>query len=127
MKKYIGLFIVLLCMLFPVKVQASDPQLVRMQATGYCLNGQTADGSYTQSGICASKPEWIGKIAAIYAREGGKLNEYMGSYRITDTGGDPIKQGKVIDIWFETEEECRTFGSKDVFVFILDGDAYGCK
>lgn len=94
---------------------------VQMQATAYCLNGTTATGTQTRRGIAASKREWFGKTVEIFeADKNGKPVTFIGEYVIEDTGGKAIKNGKVIDIWMETEEECSQFGRKNVVVFLLD-------
>lgn len=92
-----------------------------MTATAYCIDGTTATGTHTRSGICASKREWFGKRVAIYtADEEGKASQLIGYYVVEDTGGRPIRKGKVIDIWMPTEDECFAFGHKKVVVFLID-------
>lgn len=113
-KKYIGLFIILIYMLFPVKAYAMD---IEMKATAYCLRGQTASGTQTRYGICASKKEWIGRTVSIYTKYNGF---YLGTYVIEDTGGEAIKSGKVIDLWFPSKELCDQFGCVDVVVRFED-------
>jgi len=91
-----------------------------MQATAYCIKGRTASGKLTREGICASKPEWIGKVAAVYLDNDGKPGEFIGYFEILDTGGASIRKGKVIDIWFSTKNECMQFGRKKVLVKVID-------
>ena len=94
---------------------------IPMKASAYCLHGTTASGTHTHRGICAAKPEWIGLTAVIYLNKGGELGEFLGYYEITDTGGDNIQNGKVIDIWMETEDECFQFGNRKVYVVLIKG------
>ena len=90
-----------------------------MQATAYCLNGQTATGTQTRVGIAASKREWFGKTVRVYrADRHGYPMELIGEYVIEDTGGDNIQNGKAIDIWLPTYEECKVFGFKRVVVYL---------
>lgn len=94
------------------------PELHSMIATAYCLHGTTATETPARLGICASKREWFGKTAHVYRNNNGKVGELIGSYKVEDTGGAPIRHGHVIDIWMETEDECFAFGRKLVYVII---------
>lgn len=99
------------------------PKGYRMQATAYCLQGKTASGEYVRPGIIASKPEWIGKTAAVYLEgDNGDLGKFLGYYDVRDTGSSPIREGKVIDIWMPTYDECIQFGRCKVIVYILGED-----
>ena len=121
MKKVTGfVFGVLVYLCFVNPVYAEELDFKEMKATAYCLQGQTASGEYTREGICASKPEWIGKTAAIYYNDGGMIGDFIGYYEILDTGGDSIKKGYVIDIWMENKETCKQFGSPDVYVLLIE-------
>lgn len=96
-------------------------EVVQMQATAYCLNGTTATGTQTRIGVAASKPEWFGRKVAVYRKgKDGYPAEKIGEYTIEDTGGKPIRNGSVIDLWFPTYDECIQFGRKNVFVYFLD-------
>lgn len=91
-----------------------------MIATAYCLNGTTATGTATREGIAASKLEWFGKTARVYWNDNGVPGELIGEYTIEDTGGTPIRNGSVIDIWLPTYEECVQFGRRLVLVEVED-------
>lgn len=97
-----------------------DPEPVyhSMIATAYCLKGLTATETQARPGIAASKREWFGKTAKVYRNVDGKPGELIGVYTIEDTGGRPIRNGSVIDIWLPTEDECFQFGRKLVLVEI---------
>lgn len=90
-----------------------------MRATAYCLNGRTATGTQTREGIAAGPPEWFGMMAAVYEDSDGAPGDLIGLYRIEDTGGEPIRTGRVLDIWMPTEEECLEFGNKKVQVYLM--------
>jgi len=110
----------IICFVY-VETKGSDTDgLYSMQATAYCIKGRTASGKLTREGICASKPEWIGKVAAVYLDNDGKPGEFIGYFEILDTGGASIRKGKVIDIWFSTKNECMQFGRKKVLVKVID-------
>jgi len=98
----------------------SQMDLHSMIATAYCLDGTTATGTHTREGIAASKREWFGKTARVYWNDGGKPGELIGEYVIEDTGGRPIRNGSVIDIWMPTRDQCMNFGRRLVLVEIVD-------
>ena len=100
--------------------EEEKPVYHSMIATAYCLDGTTATGTHTRSGIAASKREWFGKIAKVYWNDGGQPGSLMGEYIIEDTGGRAIRNGSVIDIWMPTAQECFDFGRRVVFVEIID-------
>lgn len=89
-----------------------------MIATAYCLKGTTASGTQTRSGVAASKREWFGRTAKVYKNSNGNIGELIGVYTIEDTGGKPIQNGSVIDLWMPTRDECLQFGRKTVYVII---------
>lgn len=97
-----------------------NAQYQSMIATAYCLSGTTATGTQTRQGIAAGKSEWFGKTANVYANSNGNIGELIGSYVIEDTGGTPIRNGSVLDIWMPTKEECLNFGRRLVYVEIVD-------
>lgn len=87
----------------------------QMTATAYCIDGTTATGTHTRYGVVASKPEWFGRTVHIYHGD-----TFLGEYTIEDTGGHPIRSGKVIDIWLPTYDECMQFGEKSVTVYLME-------
>ena len=91
-----------------------------MIATAYCLNGTTATGTQTREGVAASKREWFGKTARVYKNDGGAPGDLICEVVIEDTGGRPIRNGSVIDIWMPTRDQCMNFGRRLVLVEIVD-------
>lgn len=91
-----------------------------MVATAYCLTGSTATGTTPRAGIAASKPAWFGKTVRVYWNDGGKPGSLIGAYTIEDTGGAPIRNGSVIDIWLPSEDVCFEFGRRCVLVEVID-------
>lgn len=78
-------------------------QMQKMYTTAYCLHGITANGGTTRKGICACNTH-LGDMAIIYSVNG----DFLGMYEVTDTGStDGLTQGRVIDVWFDTYEECE--------------------
>lgn len=98
----------------------SQTEMHSMIATAYCLNGTTATGTQTRVGIAAAKREWFGKTVRVYWNDGGVAGSLIGEYVIEDTGGRPIRNGSVIDIWMPTADECFQFGRRCVVVEVLD-------
>lgn len=101
------------------EIEAHEHKYHSMIATAYCLTGSTATGTAPRTGIAASKPAWFGKTVKVYWNDGGKPGSLIGTYTVEDTGGAPIRNGSVIDVWLPTEEECFQFGRKCVLVEIL--------
>jgi 3D (Asp-Asp-Asp) domain-containing protein len=91
-----------------------------MIATAYCLTGSTATGTTPRTGIAASRPAWFGKTVKVYWNDGGKPGAMIGTYTVEDTGGAPIRNGSVIDIWMPTEDECFEFGRRCVLVEVME-------
>lgn len=69
----------------------------KMHTTAYILQGTTANGGTTHSGICASSIDHIGDIAIVYTMDG----QFLGLYECTDTGaeGGGVRAGVTLDVW----------------------------
>lgn len=91
-----------------------DP--IPIELTAYCIDGTTASGKHTREGIVAGKKEWIGMTVILYDEN----MEYIGTYEVLDTGGKKIRQGKVIDIWLPTYDECIQFGRQKGYYQLID-------
>lgn len=102
----IGGLILAGCLLFnanaEAKTQRHDGVIYPVKVTGYCLTGITASGKQTRRGICAFRKEDIGKTACVYDKD----RHVIGYYEVFDTGAKPVREGRVIDIWCATREEC---------------------
>ena len=88
------------------------------EATAYCDEGLCFDETVPREGITvAAAKEYIGKTFVIYD-ENWTL---IGIFECHDTGGDyRIKNGTVVDIYMDSEEECWKFGRQKVHVQIVD-------
>lgn len=102
--------------------QDAGAQYIPMEATAYCYGTARCDGNPVRSGICAGKPEWYGKLAVVYENEDGRPGKLVGFYECLDTGGQDIRDGKVLDIYIPDEAACREFGRKRVLVMLVDGE-----
>lgn len=98
------------------------PGIFCVEATAYCTGTTTATGCKVRQGIIAGKPEWFGKVAAVYKCEDGKIGEFIGYYECLDTGGEAIKNGRVIDIYNPSLDWCLQFGRQKVFITLIDGE-----
>lgn len=93
-----------------------------MEATAYCQGTIRCDGGAVRTGTCAGKPDWYGKVAAIYMDNGGNPGEFLGYFEILDTGGDErIRNGTVLDIYIPDYDACIEFGRRKVLVVLIDG------
>lgn len=95
---------------------AKEPEIIPMSTTAYYEGEITATGTKPRKGICAVNKERLGLTAIVYADDNGKLGKILGYYECLDTGfgsdkdGDgigSIEEGKCIDIYFPTLEECE--------------------
>lgn len=103
--------------------ESYDGDMIPMEATAYCYGTTRCDGQPVRQGICAGKPEWYGKVAAVYEDNGGTPGEFLGYYECLDTGGDErIKNGTVLDIYHPDRDWCIRFGRRKVLVELIDGE-----
>lgn len=111
----------------------SDPTLVEATAYYNPRNNDCADGTKPIAGLtCAAKKSWIGKTIVIYEYlDNGMIGEIRHILEIHDTGfgndldGDgigSIQEGKCIDIYFNTYEECKQFGRQKVYIQLFDAE-----
>ena len=87
----------------------------------YCPNPElwniTYTGTEVQVGTVAVDPNFIplGTKMYIVSADG----EYVYGYAIAEDTGGAIK-GKIVDLFFNTYDECIEFGRRDVKIYILD-------
>ena len=98
-------------------IPPESPDMQYAEATAYCLKGTCADGTTVRDGICASKPEYIGKTIIVYDKKDMSI---IGYFECTDTGSEPIRDGDTIDIWIEEYQDCKIFGRKQICYQVLD-------
>ena len=76
-----------------------------MLTTAYNLHGICANGTPTHAGVCACNPR-LGDCAVLYTMDG----QYIGIFEVCDKGTtNGLINGKVIDVWFDTMEECKAY------------------
>ena len=102
-----GIIVVILTCLtaFTSYAKEDEPQLIKMRATAYCLDGITASGEPVRRGICASgHKDWLGKTVVLYQRlPNDGIGQIIGIYEVKDTGCKET----VIDIWQPTLDDCQ--------------------
>src|SRR5436309_69948 len=108
MRNLIALFL-LLCGL-----AAAGPRY-HVQATAYCQQGKTADGSRSRVRTAAADPGFLPMGTRIRVTGAGR---YSGIYTITDTGSKI--QGRRIDLRLPTPAAARKFGRKRVRIQVLE-------
>lgn len=124
MKKFlITLLIAVIAFSTPVK---AETEFYTAKATAYCLKGTTATGTpVTEGRTVASKPEWYGKTMIMYEDDGDgliKSENYIGTYVVEDTGGEPVRKGYVIDVFIPDLQTAKNFGCKQVIFILVDAE-----
>ena len=93
-------------------------------ATAYCISGTTASGTITtENRTVAGQRKDFGKNVHIWIDDGSgeiKPENFIGSYVIEDTGGEPIRNGRVLDIYMPEYEDCKQFGGQKIIYFVED-------
>ena len=103
--------------IFPVKVQEyqkpepdPEPEIVTFEATAYTWTGnRTATGTWPSRGTIAVDPRVIPLGTELHL-------EGDGPAVAADTGG--AIQGQIIDLYMDSEHECRQWGRRKVEVQI---------
>ena len=80
-----------------------------VSSTAYCLRGRTATGTTVHKGTIAVDPRVIPLGSYGYVPGYGEVHA-------EDTGG-AIK-GNIIDVWFPTYSQCRSWGRRTVDIYI---------
>ena len=96
-------------------LRARAAELMPVRITGYCLSGVMANGEEVHEGAVAFRKEDIGKTCRIYSADMTLIGEFV----ICDTGGKRIRQGKTVDIWRPTKQECYQM-TQDGFIEVVD-------
>jgi 3D (Asp-Asp-Asp) domain-containing protein len=94
--------------------QASQ-KTVEMEATAYCISGETRSGTQTRPGIVAADPRVL-PLGSVIRVQG--LSRYDGTYEVTDTGR--AVKGRHIDIFIPNCTTAKRFGRQTARVRILN-------
>lgn len=88
------------------------------KASAYSGGGKTATGKGVRTGYVAVNPKQIpyGTRLFIRCRDGS----YIYGYAVAeDTGGFTKTTDRIVDLYFPTESQCKTFGVRTVDIYIL--------
>jgi len=109
---------------FSFKAEASE--IYKAQATAYCLTGTTATGTQTtENHTVASKPEWFGCTMIMWLDDGDGIirpQNYIGTYTVEDTGSEPIRKGRVVDVYISDYDSAIKFGRKKILFQIVESE-----
>lgn len=115
---------IVICTLIFMLAVTTEVKAEKAWATAYCKTGTTASGTVTtENRTVAGKREWFGKVIHIWLDDGTgekKPEYYLGAYIVEDTGGAPIRKGRVIDIYMPDKEACRQFGGRRIVYELED-------
>jgi 3D (Asp-Asp-Asp) domain-containing protein len=88
---------------------------VRMEATAYCIEGETASGAQTRRGIVAADPDVLPLGTRI--RVDGLGRRLSRTYYVEDTGR--LVKGREIDIFMDSCAAAKEFGRRPARVRII--------
>lgn len=90
-----------------------QPTLIKGFATAYIGDSDTTcTGDKVREGICGGCQAYIGKTIILYQRlPGDKVGQILGIWECLDTGTgtEGFQQGRVIDVYKPTIEDCQSF------------------
>jgi rare lipoprotein A len=98
------------------ETQRRRASVLIMEATAYCVEGETASGTQTRRGVVAADPAVLPLGSVI--RIGGLRGSNNGQYRVEDTGR--TVKGHSIDIFVEDCATAKRFGRQQARVRILE-------
>lgn len=107
-------------MLFGSAVEAQRSSVrrntvLRVEATAYCLDGETASGAQTRKGIVAADPDVLPLGSRI--RVDGLGRRHSRTYDVEDTGR--LVKGREIDIFMASCDAAKEFGRRPARVRVL--------
>lgn len=108
-KRLMPLIIALLTICIPVHAtEYPEPQLIRCTCYTAPEGAITHSGQTVREGIVAGDVDCEGYVAILY-----DVNmEYIGMFEVLDTGGDPVKNGYVLDVYRYSLERCHEWINK---------------
>lgn len=119
MRKYLIIILAIAVWILSIGAERNEPRQVtpdfeqaefqKVYVTAYCCGTHTANGTPVHYGCMAVSNEHFGDVAILYTADG----EYIDIFEGNDKGGtDAIREGRVVDVYFPTIEECRAFMAK---------------
>ncbi len=99
-------------------------EAVRFDATAYTCNtysyigdGRTYTGTQAREGAIAVDPDVIPLGTRMYIASAD--GEFIYGYAVAEDTGAVIK-GRLVDLYYDTHEECVQFGRRDIIIYFLD-------
>ena len=89
--------------------------VLKVEATAYCTEGETASGEYTRRGIVAADPRVLPLGSRI--RVDGLGRRHSRTYDVADTGR--LVKGREIDIFMADCDAAKEFGRQPARVRVL--------
>jgi 3D (Asp-Asp-Asp) domain-containing protein len=89
--------------------------VVKMEATAYCIEGETASGEQTRRGVVAADPRVLPLGSRI--RVDGLGRRHSRTYDVEDTGREV--KGREIDIFMPDCDAAKVFGRQNARVRVL--------
>lgn len=91
-----------------------DNEISEIKTTAYTSKKDaiTYSGKKVREGICAGAKWMVDEgdwVAMLWTVDG---TEFLGYYELLDLGGEPIRKGYVIDVWFEDLDQCKEWMEK---------------
>ncbi|WP_243577994.1 3D domain-containing protein [Clostridium minihomine] len=98
----------------------SYKKLIKGKATAYTSNGgTTSTGKPAQYGYVAVDPKVIPYGTKLYITSpNGKV--VYGYAEAADTGGAMLSGRVLVDLYYDTESQCRSFGVRNMLIYVLD-------
>ena len=96
--------------------------VVRVEATAYCIEGETASGAQTRKGIVAADPDVMplgSRIRVDGLDDVDGLERVLSrTYDVEDTGR--LIKGRIIDIFMHSCDDAKEFGRRTAMVRVLE-------
>ena len=96
-------------------------KLITGKATAYTapIGSATSTGRGARTGYVAVNPKQIPYGTRLFIRTTD--GSYIYGYAVAADTGDFVKKGRItVDLFFNSEGECRTFGVRNVEIYVLD-------
>lgn len=100
--------------------QMTYKKVLKGKATAYTSNGgRTATGKPAKVGYVAVNPEIIPYGTKLYITSpNGKV--VYGYAEAADTGGAMLSGRILVDLYYDTESQCNSFGVRNMLIYVLD-------
>ena len=105
--------LIAMCLIGFTSYADEEPTLIKGYATAYVGDSDTTcTGDKVRKGICGGCKDYIGKTIVLYQRlPNDEVGVILGIWECLDTGTgtEGFQQGRVIDVYQPSLEECQDF------------------